>query len=75
MGLKLTKSGGFVRTYCVIFALLTKSNIGVKGQKDLLSKLDKISNSAGAMPVWLLSHPKAKERINAIETLEKKWSK
>ena len=56
-------------------ALLTKSNIGVKGQKDLLSKLDKISNSAGAMPVWLLSHPKAKERINAIETLEKKWSK
>ena len=56
-------------------ALLTKSNIGLKGQKDLLSKLDKISNSGGAMPVWLLSHPKAKERINAIETLEKKWSK
>lgn len=56
-------------------ALLTKSNIGVKGQKDLLSKLDKISNSGEAMPVWLLSHPKAKERINAIETLEKKWSK
>ena len=56
-------------------ALLTKSNIGLKGQKDLLSKLDKISKSGGAMPVWLLSHPKAKERINAIETLEKKWSK
>ena len=56
-------------------ALLTKSNIGVKGQKDLLSKLDKISNSGGVVPVWLLSHPKAKERINAIETLEKKWSK
>ena len=48
-------------------ALLTKSNIGVKGQKDLLSKLDKISNSGGVVPVWLLSHPKAKERINAIE--------
>ena len=56
-------------------ALLVKSNIGVKGQKDLLRKLDKISSSSGAMPVWLLSHPKANERIKAIETLEKKWAR
>ncbi len=56
-------------------ALLTKSDIGVKGQKDLLNKLDQISSSGGSMPVWLLSHPKAKERIKAIETLEKKWAK
>ena len=56
-------------------ALLTKSEIGVKGQKDLLNKLEKISSGAGNMPAWLLSHPKTQSRIKAIEKLEQTWQK
>ena len=56
-------------------ALLTKSDIGIKGQKDLLIKLDKISTGAGNVPAWLLSHPKTKNRIDAIEVLEKTWQR
>ena len=56
-------------------ALLTKSDIGIKGQKDLLIKLEKISSGVGNMPAWLLSHPKTKSRIDAIEILEKAWQK
>ena len=56
-------------------ALLTKSEIGVKGQKDLLNKLEKISSGAGNMPAWLLSHPKTQSRIKAIEKLEQTWEK
>jgi putative metalloprotease len=56
-------------------ALLTKSDIGIKGQKDLLIKLEKISSGVGNMPAWLLSHPKTKNRIDAIEILEKAWQK
>jgi putative metalloprotease len=57
-------------------ALLTKSGIGVAPQKSLFKKLETLSGArAGAMPAWLLSHPKTDERIAALEALELKWSR
>lgn len=56
-------------------ALLTKSGIGTGPQKTLFVKLEKLtSNLGGNAPAWLLSHPKSKERIAAIETNEAKWA-
>lgn len=56
-------------------ALLTKAGIGVGPQKSLFQKLEKLSGArAGVMPAWLLSHPKTKERIAALEALEHKWA-
>lgn len=55
-------------------ALLTKAGIGTDPQKSLFLKLEELTaNHAGAMPAWLMSHPKTEERIKAIETLEAKW--
>ncbi|MEL6610130.1 MAG: M48 family metallopeptidase [Pseudomonadota bacterium] len=55
-------------------ALLVKAGIGTAGQKSLFSKLDKLTaNRAGAVPAWLLSHPKSSERIAAIEANEARW--
>ena len=55
-------------------ALLVKSEIGTAPQKSLFHKLDKLTQGrAGAVPAWLLSHPKTDERIAAIERNEAKW--
>ena len=51
-----------------------KSGIGVEHQKSLFSKLEALTKSnMGAMPAWLLSHPKTEERISALEKLEARW--
>ncbi len=55
-------------------ALLTKAGIGTGPQKTLFTKLEDLTHQrAGAMPAWLLSHPKTTERIKSIEALEAKW--
>ncbi len=56
-------------------ALLIKSGIGAEPQKSLFRKLEGLtgSKSAGA-PAWLMSHPRAAERIAAIERNEARWS-
>ncbi|SFE21305.1 M48 family metallopeptidase [Roseivivax sediminis] len=55
-------------------ALLTKAGIGIAPQKDLFRKLERLSGGgAGAMPAWLMSHPKTEERIAALEALERRW--
>ena len=55
-------------------ALLTKSGIGTDAQKSLFRKLDAFTQGrSGAMPAWLMSHPKTDERIAAIERNEAKW--
>ena len=55
-------------------ALLVKSGIGTDPQKSLFEKLEALTQSrAGAVPAWLMSHPKTAERIRAIEALESKW--
>ncbi|MEL6644631.1 MAG: M48 family metallopeptidase [Pseudomonadota bacterium] len=55
-------------------ALLTKSGIGTEPQKTLFAKLEDLTQSrAGAMPAWLMSHPKTTERVKAIEKLEERW--
>ncbi len=57
-------------------ALLVKAGIGTGPQKSLFAKLERLTRSnAGAMPAWLMSHPKTAERIRAIEALEAKWAK
>ena len=57
-------------------ALLTKAGIGTGPQKSLFHKLDQLTQArAGAVPAWLMSHPKTAERISAIEALEGKWAK
>lgn len=56
-------------------ALLTKSGIGTGAQISLFGKLEKLGGANGAAaPAWLMSHPKTKERIAAIEKNEAKWS-
>ena len=43
---------------------------------DLFGKLEKLTASgSGAMPAWLMSHPKTADRIAAIERLEAGWRK
>lgn len=55
-------------------ALLTKAGIGVEPQKSLFRKLEALTQSrAGAMPAWLMSHPKTAERIAALDALESRW--
>jgi putative metalloprotease len=55
-------------------ALLVKAGIGTGPQKSLFRKLEALTGMAGAgAPAWLLSHPKAAERIAAIEANERKW--
>ena len=56
-------------------ALLTKAGIGTGAQKSLFTKLEDLTRSrSGAMPAWLMSHPKTAERIAAIEKLEARWA-
>lgn len=56
-------------------ALLVKSGIGTEPQKTLFGKLDALTESrGGAVPAWLTSHPKTKERIAAIEKNELRWT-
>ena len=55
-------------------ALLTKAGIGTGAQKSLFEKLGRMSGMGGAgVPAWMMSHPKAEERIAAIEALEARW--
>ena len=55
-------------------ALLVKSGIGTRPQKALFAKLEGLTGGrAAAMPAWILSHPKAAERIAAIEANERRW--
>lgn len=55
-------------------ALLTKAGIGSAAQKSLFRKLEQLTGArGGAVPAWLMSHPKVDERIAAIEALEARW--
>ena len=54
-------------------ALLTKAGIGTGPQKRLFNKLEALTGAGGQPLAWLMSHPKTKERIQAIEVLERKW--
>lgn len=56
-------------------ALLTKAGIGIGPQISLFGKLEDLTKSrGGAVPAWLLSHPKSSERIAALEALQAKWA-
>lgn len=56
-------------------ALLVKSGIGTGPQKSLFQKLEQLTASNhGAVPAWFMSHPKAQDRIRAIEANERKWT-
>ena len=55
-------------------ALLVKAGIGTQPQKSLFGKLEALTRTnMGAAPAWMMSHPKTKERIAAIEKLEARW--
>lgn len=55
-------------------ALLVKAGIGIAPQISMFEKLDRITQSrSGAVPAWLMSHPKTPERIKALRALQKKW--
>ncbi len=55
-------------------ALLTKAGIGTGPQKSLFGKLEALTASrAGAVPAWMMSHPKTAQRIAAIERNEARW--
>ncbi len=55
-------------------ALLTKAGIGTAPQKSLFGKLEALTQArGGAVPAWLMSHPKTPERIAAIEAMEARW--
>lgn len=56
-------------------ALLTRAGIGTGPQKALFARLDRLTGAAGAAaPAWVLSHPKAADRIAAIKALEARWA-
>ncbi len=56
-------------------ALLVKAGIGTDPQKSLFTKLEKLTGARGAaVPAWMMSHPKTKQRIAAIEANEAKWA-
>ncbi len=55
-------------------ALLTKAGIGTAPQISLFEKLEALTKSnSGAVPAWLMSHPKTDKRIAALRALEHKW--
>ena len=57
-------------------ALLIKSGIGTAPQRELLAKLETLTRSnGGTAPAWLMSHPKTKDRIAAIEKNDARWRK
>ena len=56
-------------------ALLQKAGIGIAPQKSLFAKLEALTQTrAGAVPAWLMSHPKTAERIAALDALEARWT-
>jgi Zn-dependent protease with chaperone function len=55
-------------------ALMTKAGFGVKAQKSLFLKLDRLAGSGARPMAWMLSHPKTSARIAAIEAREKRWN-
>ena len=56
-------------------ALLLKAGIGADPQISLFQKLERLSGgNAHQIPAWLLSHPKAEERIAAIRDNTAKWA-
>ncbi|WP_425039446.1 M48 family metallopeptidase [Primorskyibacter sp. S187A] len=55
-------------------ALLTKAGIGIAPQITLFEKLEALTQArSGAMPAWLMSHPKTADRIKALEALDARW--
>lgn len=55
-------------------ALLTKAGLGTAPQISLFQKLEALTQSNnGAMPAWLMSHPKTDQRIAALEKLTARW--
>jgi putative metalloprotease len=52
---------------------LMQSGLSVEAQMSLFEKLDKLTGNAGLSPAWLLSHPKAQDRIAAIQSNYAKW--
>jgi len=59
-------------------ALLTKAGIGTGPQKSLLAKLSALAGSpqgqsTGTGLAWLASHPETRDRVAAIEALERRW--
>ncbi len=54
-------------------ALMVKAGLGTGPQKSLFRKLEGMAGGRAATPAWLMSHPVTKDRIAAIEALEKRW--
>ena len=55
-------------------ALLIKIGVGTAPQKSLFTKLEALTQqNSGAVPAWMMSHPKTPERVAAIEKNEAKW--
>ncbi len=54
-------------------ALLIKAGIGTAPQKALFAKLDALTGGAAPRPAWMMSHPRAPDRIAAIEAHETRW--
>ncbi|MGR3540383.1 MAG: M48 family metallopeptidase [Hasllibacter sp.] len=55
-------------------ALMAKAGLPVAAQKSLFRKLEGLTGGAGgAVPAWLMSHPKTDDRIAAIEANERRW--
>ena len=52
--------------------LLIKSGIGTAPQKSLFDKLGQIGSGEDGV-AWLMDHPKARDRILAIEKNEREW--
>ena len=56
-------------------ALLLKAGVGADPQISLFQKLERLSGgNANQIPAWLLSHPKAEERIATIRDNTAKWA-
>jgi putative metalloprotease len=56
-------------------ALLHKAGIGIDAQKSLFRKLEDLTQArSGAVPAWLMSHPKTDERIAARDKLQARWT-
>ncbi len=55
-------------------ALLLKAGIGAGPQLSLFEKLDRLTGAnGGAVPAWLLSHPKTEDRIRRIRANLAGW--
>lgn len=55
-------------------ALMVKAGFGTAPQKALFAKLEALTGArGGAVPAWLMSHPKTADRIARIEAHETQW--